>query len=647
MEYSGKILCATHEELTAVMTDSNIKYYRSKGILQQIRRACPGYPALFAVDSLPEKYKKQVLAMYPMPDKEIQSNFTIVADNAALQFYSAFILDDGRHLSEVKVSELSTNAAILNAFDRMLSQSDLLNRKLGKKVIGRGDFWKRAAEHLLSVSEFNSLPRNARELQRKYNAYKQDGYRVLISNKFCSNNGAKVKDDAQISTLTQLLAISNNLNNAQIAAAYNQYAAANGWKPITDGAVAVWRKKTDLTTVAGRRGLKTFANEKAMQIRRTRPTAPFLFWTLDGWDCELLYQETKNGRTTFYNRLVLEVVLDPCCDYIIGYAIGIAENAALITAALKNALLHSQQLFGTMHKTMQIQSDHFAMSAMKNVYAAVADKVTPARVGNAKSKPIERFFNYLNTTYCQYCSNWSGFGITTDRTKQPNSEVLNLRKKDFPDYDGVVAQIEQMIETDRRKKVDKFKEMYSNLADDNRLTISREDWLYYFGETTGYTNRLSASGLTPTILGQKLSYESFDIKFRELGFTDWTVKYDPDDLQTVLAVNSDGSRRFILEKKYEQPMALAERSEGDAAELQKVRDFNQQLSQHVVDNLAKVAIDTSQIVRLPSANDILRRFLITDSLGQHKTPKKLAALKQASGQDFNPDGSDEINYDIF
>ncbi|MBR4678740.1 MAG: hypothetical protein IKO99_12135 [Bacteroidales bacterium] len=646
MQYLGKSLAITHEELTAVMTVSNINNLRHRRQLQQIRRACPGYPALFAVDSLPEKYKKQVLAMYPMPDKEIQSNFTIVADNAAVQFFGGFILDDGRHLPEAKVSELSTNAAILNAFDRMLSQSDLLNRKLGKKVIGRGDFWKRAAEHLLSVSEFNSLPRNARELQRKYNAYKQDGYRVLISNKFCSNNAAKIKDDAQISTLTQLLAISNNLNNAQIAAAYNQYAAANGWKPITDGAVSVWREKTDLTTVAGRRGLKTFANEKTMTIKRTRPTAPFLFWSLDGWDCELLYQDSKNGRTTYYNRLVLEVVLDPCCDYIIGYAIGIAENAQLITAALKNALLHSQQLFGTMHKIMQIQSDHFAMSAMKNVYAAVADKVTPARVGNAKAKPIERFFNYLNTTYCQFCSNWSGFGITTDRTKQPNSEVLNLRTKDFPDFDGVVAQIEQMIETDRRKKVEKFKEMYSNLTDDNRLTISREDWLYYFGETTGYTNRLSASGLTPTILGEKREYDCFNIQFRELAFVDWIVKYDPDDLDTVLAVNSDGSRRFILEKKYEQPMALADRKEGDAEQLQKVRDFNRELGQHVLDNLTKMADDTSKIVRLPSANDILKRFLITDSNGQHKTNKKLAALKEASGQDFNPDNNTP-DYDMF
>jgi len=286
------------------------------------------------------------------------------------------------------------------------------------------------------------------------------------------------------------------------------------------------------------------------------------------------------------------------------------------------------------------------MSAMKNVYAAVADKVTPARVGNAKAKPIERFFNYLNTTYCQFCSNWSGFGITTDRTKQPNSEVLNLRKKDFPDFDGVVAQIEQMIETDRRKKVEKFKEMYSNLTDDNRLTFSREDWLYYFGETTGYTNRLSASGLTPTILGEKREYDCFNIQFRELAFVDWTVKYDPDDLQTVLAVNSDGSRRFILEKKYEQPMALADRKEGDAEQLQKVRDFNRELGQHVLDNLTKMADDTSKIVRLPSANDILKRYLLTDSKGDHKTNKKLAALKEASGQDFKPDNNTP-DYDMF
>jgi hypothetical protein len=59
-----------------------------------------------------------------------------------------------------------------------------------------------------------------------------------------------------------------------------------------------------------------------------------------------------------------------------------------------------------------------------------------------------------------------------------------------------------------------------------------------------------------------------------------------------------------------------------------------------------MADDTSKIVRLPSANDILKRYLLTDSKGDHKTNKKLAALKEASGQDFKPDNNTP-DYDMF
>ncbi len=645
MEYSGKILCATHAELTAVMTDDNIKNLRRRGQLQQVRRACTNYPALFAVDTLPEKYKKQVLAIYPMPDKEIQSNFAIVPDCEAVRFFDTFILDDGRHLPETKRNELANNAAILNALGRMLEKSDTLNQKLGKKMINRTDFWQRAAQHLQTISENHSLPRNARMLQRKFNDYRAQGYTALISSKWGNGNAAKVKD-VQESALVELLKVPNCWNNVQIVTNYNMLAELNGWKPITDGTVANWRKKHALITDAAQHGTSHFYNKKAMIVKRSRPTAPFLMWSLDGWDCELRYQDTKNGRTTYYDRLVVEIVLDPVNDYIIGYAIGFKENAALITAAIKNALLHSQQLFGFMHKTNQIQSDHFAMSAMKNVYAAVADKVTPARVGNAKSKPIERFFGYLNRTYCQMCTNWAGFGITTDPDRQPNSEWHDKNKHELPDLDGVTAQIAAMVEADRRKKQSEFVSLYQNLADDRRLEMTRADYLYYFGETTGHTNRLAATGLTPTILGKKREYDCFDIKFRELAFTDWTVKYDPDDLSTVLAVNPDGTQSFLLEEKYVQPMALADRKEGDAEKLQRVRDFNKGLHNHVVDDLAAHAENAAKIVRLPERSpnpyDILRRMLLTDSTGDHKTNKKRAALSAAS-----PDPPPDPDYDMF
>lgn len=52
--------------------------------------------------------------------------------------------------------------------------------------------------------------------------------------------------------------------------------------------------------------------------------------------------------------------------------------------------------------------------------------------------------------------------------------------------------------------------------------------------------------MRPTILGVKRDYDCFDLTFREHASERWTVKYDPDDLSEILAVNDNGTRRYML-----------------------------------------------------------------------------------------------------
>ena len=105
--------------------------------------------------------------------------------------------------------------------------------------------------------------------------------------------------------------------------------------------------------------------------------------------------------------------------YPIGYAVGTHETPELIQAALRNAAKHTRELFGKMYKAHQIQSDNYAIKKMMPFYEAMADKVTPARERSAKAKPIEPYFGQINKKWCQLLNNWSGFGITSDREKQP------------------------------------------------------------------------------------------------------------------------------------------------------------------------------------------------------------------------------------
>lgn len=466
----------------------------------------------------------------------------------------------------------------------------------------------------------------------KFAEYVEQGYVCFISGKYQNSNAGKVVTEDQESLLATILGHHNNLSDVRVAEYYNHAAREIGWKEITPAAVRVWREKMDVVVSAGRLGVSNFRNNKEMQVKRSRPTAPFLMWTLDGWTVELLYQDTKQTKrgnvTTYTNRLTMVVVLDPCNDYPIGYAVGTHECPELIKEALRNAAIHSRELFGEMLRANQIQCDHYAFKAMSPLYAVMGEKLTPARVKNAKAKRVESYFNYINTTFCNRFNNWSGYGVTTDPKKQPNSEALNQLRHRFPDEQGVRKQIDEIMYLERMSKVDKFRELMQNLAPERRLPLSREQYLLNFGAETGFKNALEGCGLRPTILGVKRDYDCFDLTFREHAAERWTVKYDPDDLSEVLAVNDDGTRRYMLTEKYVQPMALADRKPGDYEQLERVNNFNKELEKQTAERIAAHYQRTEQLIASTPAlrGSIEDRLLLTDSRGQHKDQRSRKRL---------------------
>ena len=638
MEIINNTLCLSAQELTAgIMSLPTVQKMAQRGQVTQVRRACYGNCALYSVESLPIKYRAEVYRRHPdLQEKAESKPFVdrIEVDWRAVQHFADYTFDDGRYLPMDKQAELANNCAIMNAFRKLMEECNSHHIRQSKPRIKKGDFWRKAADALPRIAEKwpHSLPEHWQRLQSKFGEYVRMGYDCFITAKYRNTNALKVDDDVKESLLLQLIAHHNNLDNAQIAALYNLKAREEGWEEISNSTVAVWKEKYDLVTASGRLGETRFRNTKTMQVKRSRPTAPFLFWTLDGWDVELLYQATKtdkNGHsvTTYSNRMTVEVVLDPCNNYPIGFAIGTHETPELIKEALRNAALHSREITGEMLRANQIQCDHYAIKAMTSGYRVMADKLTPARVKNAKAKEVERYFIYLNKKYCQMMNNWSGFGVTTDPMKQPNSEALNLRRHSFPDEQGIREQISKIIELDRAVKIEQFREMLTHLPAERRLPLTKENYLLYFGEETGYRNAIEGQGLCPKLLGKTRAYDCFDIRFRQWASVRWRVKYDPDDLSEVLAVNDDGTLRFMLEEKYVQPMALADRKDGDSEQLQRVRDFNERLESHV-ENQLSIAYHKTEELLGEGDDNILKRLLIVDSRGQHKLPKAQMRLQQ-------------------
>ena len=649
METINGTICISHAELTGrIITTANLNALVRKNQVKQMRKGGNGRTALYAVESLPLKWRTEVYKRYPDLQEQADSREfidTVEPDGKALSFYQDYKLSDGRNLPDDKVLEYASNAAIMNAFRRRWEAHVSKRQRSGKRTTLAKEFWSRAAAALPRLADHfpHSLPGSPRRLQMKFAEYVSSGYECFISGKFLNGNAGKVLTDEQTGYLATLISNPNNVQDTVVAKFYNAKARMLGWKEITAAAVGVWREKLQLEAAAGRLGVTSFRANKTMQVKRSRPTAPFLMCSLDGWTVELLYQKTRTDKkghnvTTYTNRLTIVVVLDPCVDYPMGYAVGDHECPELIKAALRNAAIHSREITGEMLRYNQVQSDRYAIKSMTELYAVLGDKVIPAQAHNAKAKPVEPYFNHLNTTYCQLCPNWSGFGVTTNPKRQPNSEALNKRRHSFPDEAGLRAQIDEMMRLERQQKIGKLMEKLANLKPENRLPMSREMYLLNFGAETGFKNVLEGCGLRPTILGMKRDYDCFDLTFRDHASERWTVKYDPDDLHEVLAVSEDGTRRYMLEEKYVQPMALADRKPGDAEQLQRVHDYNKALEAETGRRLADHFEDARRVIEraaelpihgTPALGACIEdRLLLTDSRGQHKdnrSRKRLAA----------------------
>lgn len=670
-----------------------------------LQRNTPNSSAIVDFETMRDDIKKQYIQLNGDPRSELAKmsqkgilEASIVYSNEAFEYYATqYRYDGGRKLPGVKIDEYTLNVRVLEA---------IIHLKDGhrKNVVGtsgpRINMWKNLCElsnDLLTLRDPHgkqifphTLPQNAASLKRKCQEYeaacrisREEGYRYLIHKNFGNKSAAVVKDEESEAILHKLISLHNNLNNVQIMEEYNKIATVMNLKlinsPVT---VDNYKKKMELTTMQGRKGKKALANTRKMQIHREAPTQALTYWTLDGWDVELLYkketirtkkvngEEKRYKNITYTNRKVLVMVMDACCKYPVGYAIGDNESPTLIREALRNAVRHTKELFGMRYKPLQLQSDNYAKKTLTPFYQAMTKHYTPAAVGNAKAKIIEPHFRYLNVQYCQKQANWSGFGITSCRENQPNLEILNEHRKMVPDEATCIGQIEAIVAQERAKHLAEFMDAWQRTEECRKMPFSDEEYLLLMGNTTGRTNHINGEGLRLEIHGERINYDTFDISLREHYNEDWIVRYDPDDMSQILISNAVrkglkdagteiGTLHYMMQRCMKAPMALADQKPEHFEYRNRVKQFNTNLQQHVDDKVEQVdkCIQTLQ-QRIPEliGNGLLDRYLITDNKGQHKderskmrseiTDADFEEITQRIPQTVMATANDEEDYDF-
>ena len=316
------------------------------------------------------------------------------------------------------------------------------------------------------------------------------------------------------------------------------------------------------------------------------------------------------------------VVLDPFNKYPIGYAIGDRETPKLIKTAIQNAVMHTKDLFGSYLKPHELQSDNYQIKHMRPYYKKATANFNPAGVGNSSAKVIEPWFNYLNKTRCRMYDNWSGFNTNTGSKNQPNTEVMNKLKKNFPTREGLENQIHHIMSQERQGKVGEYVQSFKNTKDEFKHIMSEESFLLNLGHVTKL-NTLRGDGLRVSINSEYRWFDSFDINFRKHATEKWEVRYLEEDLSKAIAVSESETYRFPVIEKYVGSMALADRSDEDELQRKKIGDFNRTTTNYIKTNRIEQAEIVENLFALnPQLNDVTAKHLLTDSLGQHKIHKR-------------------------
>lgn len=233
MEYYGKILCISYNDLTyddrPVMVNGKADYSRSrtlKGVhpstlseeelapilsvpnykklaaKKEINVVRPGKGlgsyALVEIATMPLRFQERIKLKYGDMKEDIIRNWLgshYHIDAKAREFYTRFRFDNGDALPPEHTQEYTVNASVIEAVMRAMEDATFMRKAMKAGPVNWGEL---AGAISYYQAEFgHTLPVSSNRFKKRVNDFKANGYESLISRKFMNQNRRKVTYDIE------------------------------------------------------------------------------------------------------------------------------------------------------------------------------------------------------------------------------------------------------------------------------------------------------------------------------------------------------------------------------------------------------------------------------------------------------------------
>lgn len=233
MEYYGKILCISYndltyddrpvmvngkadysrsrtlkgvhpstlseEELAPIMSIPNYKKLAAKEKINVVRsgRGLGGY-VLVEIATMPLRFQERIKLKYGDMKEDVIRNWLgshYHIDAKAREFYTQFRFDNGDALPPEHIQEYTVNASVIEAVMRAMEDATFMRKAMKAEPVNWGEL---AGAISYYQAEFgHTLPVSSNRFKKRVNDFKANGYESLISRKFMNQNRRKVTYDIE------------------------------------------------------------------------------------------------------------------------------------------------------------------------------------------------------------------------------------------------------------------------------------------------------------------------------------------------------------------------------------------------------------------------------------------------------------------